>query len=300
MRLLLVALTLVSACATREKKPDEPLLSDARQLGRFTDLRLVEASGLARSTVDTNTFWAQNDSGNDPVLFAFDSSGRALTSVRVTGARNRDWEALTIAACGASTCLYIGDVGDNAARRDFVTIWRVPEPRIADSLTPVADRLDFRYADGPHDVESMWVAGDSNFYLLTKRPETSANGVSRPVRIYRLANAAWNSDSVAVAQLVDSLPIVPEARNGLTWITDAAISSRDSKGKFRLAVRNYQDVYVFGIDSMTWHATALIARCSLRALREKQSGEGLTWLPNGQLMFDAEGEGARLHAGSCP
>ena len=29
-------------------------------------------------------------------------------------------------------------------------------------------------------------------------------------------------------------------------------------------------------------------------------GEGVTWLDDGRLMFNAEGTGARLHMGRCP
>ena len=295
-------LMLASGCARESEKRTEDIskLSAATSLGRFTDGELVEASGLAQSVKDSNVFWAQNDSGNDPLLFAFDSTGRALGTVRVDGARNRDWEALSIGPCDSGSCIYIGDVGDNEERRAAVSVLRVPEPTIRDSVTAPAERLVLRYADGPHDVESMWVAPDSAIYFLTKRPARDESRGDRPARIYRIAPSAWHTGDTATAVLVDSIPVVPLSRRGLGWITDAALSPRDGSGAVRLAARTYRDVYVFAVDSLTWRPISLIARCSLRELKERDGGEGLTWLPDGRLMFDAEGRGARLHAGRCP
>ena len=61
-----------------------------------------------------------NDSGHEPLLFAFDSTGRSRGVWRVNGARNLDWEAAASGPCEAGSdrrCLYIGDVGDNEARK---------------------------------------------------------------------------------------------------------------------------------------------------------------------------------------
>ena len=125
-------------------------------------------------------------------------------------------------------------------------------------------------------------------------------GRYRPARIYRVPSSAWRSGDIATATLVDSLPIVPMPKDDRGRISDAALSNRDSTGAVRLAVRTYSDVYVFAVDSMTWKVAAPIARCSLRGLKERNSGEGLAWLDDGRLMFDAEGAGARLHTGRCP
>ena len=280
--------------------PSAPLLRDASSPGRFTNRALVEASGLLRSSREPNVFWSHNDSGNDERLFAFDSSGRALGAVRIGGARNQDWEAIALGPCAGGACVYIGDVGDNGARRAQATVVRVPEPTTQDSVSTLTERVSFRYADGPRDVESIWVAPDTSVYLLTKRPDRDARGRYRAARLYRIPASAWHSDAVAVAAIVDSLPIVPVQGNSRAWITDAALSPPDSVGARWLAVRSYTDVYVFGMDTLTWRPTTLIAHCSLSALRERVSGEGITWLADGRLMFDAEGEGARLHTGRCP
>lgn len=298
--LLLVAASGCGGSDKRALKDVVPALSDVVSRGRLTDPALSEASGLVPSPDHPNLFWAQNDSGHDAELFAFDSTGRALGTVRVQGARNRDWEALASGPCDHGVCLYIGDVGDNSAQRAQVRVWRLPAPNPADTLSAAAEQLTLRYADGPHDVESMWIAPDTAVYLLTKRPERDQSGAARPARIYRVAPSAWRSADTATAILFDSLPIVPKRGEGRSWITDAALSGSDSAGMVRLAVRSYNDVYILGIDTTTWRPTGLIARCSLRGLKERNSGEGVAWLRDGRLMFDAEGAGSRLHTGRCP
>jgi hypothetical protein len=274
-------------------------LRDVTVRGHFTEPDLVEASGLVASSREPNVFWAQNDSGNDERVFAFDSTGRAVGAVRIAGATNKDWETIAIGPCDAGSCLYVGDVGDNGARREAVFIYRVSEPASRDTVTANAQRLTVQYVDGPHDVEALWVAPDTSVYLVTKRPERRGDGKWRMSRIYRVAPDAWHRDATAIAQLVDSVPVTPKPKNSRGWITDASVSPADSSGARRLALRTYEDVYIFALDSTAGHPGALIARCGLSTLRNA-TGEGVTWLGDGRLLFDAEGAQATLHAGRCP
>lgn len=298
---VLFSLLLISGCQPKAAADDprDPSLSDYARVGAFTDPELIEASGLVRSSREDNVFWAQNDSGNDERIFAFDSTGRALGAVRVSGARNRDWEAIALGACESGSCLFVGDVGDNSARHETVRVWRIAEPLSTDTVSPPARELTFRFVDGPQDVESMWVAPDSALLFLTKRPARRPDGSLRPARIYRVPVVAWRTSQTAVASLVDSITYVPETGDNSGWITDAALSDPDSSGQRRLAVRTYREVLVFDADSVTGLPHRALARCSLRQFKNS-TGEGLTWLPGGRLFFDAEGAQAKLHRGRCP
>src|SRR5262245_1082453 len=112
----------------RKQENVAPELRDVTVTGRLTDPELSEASGLVPSTSEPNGYWAQNDSGHEPQLFAFDSAGRALGTVRVQGARNRDWEATSSGPCDQGSCIYIGDIGDNGADRQHVRVFRIVMP----------------------------------------------------------------------------------------------------------------------------------------------------------------------------
>ena len=294
------------ACHTVAERVDDPAiprLQEVQRLGTFGDPTLLEASGIVPASRRAGVFWSLNDGGNAPQLFAHDSAGHRLGLVRVAGAENRDWEALGSGPCPAGRCFYIGDVGDNGARLKTVRIYRVPEPLPTDAVTRPAESVTIRYADGPHDVEAMWVAPDTGVLLLSKRPGRNRENGLRPARVYRVGAAAWRDARgdgvVSVAELVDSLRITPEPGLPWGWITDAALSDPDANGARRLAVRSYGHVFVFAADALTARPGRLLARCSLAPLEGGLFGEGIAWFPDGRLLFTNEGRNSVLDAGRC-
>jgi len=276
----------------------EPL-RDISSSGALRDLDLSEASGIVPSTRQSNTFWSQNDSGNDPDLFAYDSTGASLGVVHVHGAKNTDWEAVSIGPCAESSCLYIADVGDNNAQRPVVTMWRVPEPLSTDTATPPANALRFSYPQGPRDVESMWIGPDTTIWLISKRPLFAPGGTARPAQLYKLPAALWSQSGVQMATLVDSLPITPRVADDFGWPNDAALSPPDSLRTRKVAVRTSDRVYIFAADTISGRPGALEHVCRVDLLNERQ-GEGVTWLPDRRLMFISEGRRSPLHVGRCP
>jgi hypothetical protein len=152
--------------------------------------KLVENSVAVTSVSQPGIIFGLNDSGHEPLVFAYDSTGRGRGVWEISGAVNRDWEAAALGPCasntGAPSCLYIGDVGDNSARIPGVAIYRLLEPRVPDSMPdsqfriPLGDRLDILYSDHPHDVEAMYVGRDGTLFLITKR--RLLDGTRRPDR----------------------------------------------------------------------------------------------------------------------
>jgi hypothetical protein len=310
-----VALAL-SLTACRDEVDRDPTaateLRDVVLAGTIADRALSESSGLTPSSWDPGVFWSHNDSGNEARLYALDTTGASRGRYRVTGAFNVDWEALALGPCDTGACLYIADVGDNRARRRSVSLWRVREPGPIGGIdstgrtaragaetmaTDSATRLSFRYPDEPHDVEAVWVSPDTSVWLVTKRPLRGGLGGLRPVLLFRLPPSAWRSSTSVVAELVDSLPIVPVPGNSATWVTDAAFSARAPDGA-SVAVRTYQGLIVFAADAATGRPGKPRARCPLAALRER-FGEALAWMPDGRLLFASEGKGSRLWTARC-
>jgi hypothetical protein len=118
-----------------------------------------ELSGLVPSPTRPGLLWTHNDSGGSPRLLGVGEDGRTRDELTVPGAENVDWE--DIAARGDT--LYVGDIGDNDAQRPNVTVYRVRQ-----SGAP-AGRLDLRYADGPHDAETLLVDPfDGSVAVVTK------------------------------------------------------------------------------------------------------------------------------------
>lgn len=263
---------------------------------------LVENSAAAMSETQPGVLFSINDSGNDALLFAVDTLGADRGVWRVTNARNVDWESVAVGPCGENAaqarCVYIGDTGDNTSRHPTRTIYRVAEPTASGKRSRVrAAALVYRYVDGPHDVEAMYVPANGDVVLITKRPLADARRRLRPALVFRLPRSAWNDAAVAVAQLVDSLPIVPGSAP-LRVITDASLAPDGQ----HLAVRTYTQVYVFPSDAVSGlvnHAVAASV-CNVTSLGEPQ-GEGVTWADSrGRLVFTSEGVTQPLRLATCP
>jgi hypothetical protein len=262
---------------------------------------LPENSAAAMSRTQSGVLFTINDSGNEPVLYAIDTTGEPRGAWRVRGASNVDWESASVGPCGAGgppACVCVGDTGDNDASHAQRSIYRVVEPRaITGSSTIDAARLDFTYPDGPHDVEAMYVAPSGDTFLITKRPSVGTAGQLRPALVFRLAATAWKADARAVAERVDSLDVVPGSAP-LRVVTDAALSP-DGR---HLAVRTYMQVYVFATDSATGRVDHRVSPsvCNVVSLGEAQ-GEGITWAnDDGRLVFTSEGSDSPLVLATCP
>jgi hypothetical protein len=163
-----VVLLIAAACSSSERartrRQDDAAFAGAaptevRHVRAVGHIELVESSAAAMSIAQPGLFFTINDSGNDAVLFALDTTGANRGAWKVLGARNRDWEAAAVGPCSTSEsssparegwCVYVGDVGDNGEAHRESTIYRVPEPAAgrqgtADTIT--TEHLRFRYAD---------------------------------------------------------------------------------------------------------------------------------------------------------
>ncbi len=134
---------------------------DGRELFRFQDPRIAESSGLA---VVDGLVVTVNDSGYTPRVYAVDpATGRTVGETVWTGPL-RDAEAL---APGGRGAVWVGDIGDNEAVRDFVRVVRLPIGR--GSRTVSVDHHELRYPDGPQDAETLLVhPGDGRVIVVTK------------------------------------------------------------------------------------------------------------------------------------
>lgn len=319
--LLIIALPALGACdlgAPSDLEAARRLYADTDSMGTIVHERtipvhgrqdLTENSGLVMSTRQPGVIFTINDSGNEPVLFALDTTGANRGAWLLQGATNVDWEAIASGPCVGSAsndsakiadnCIYIADVGDNGAERTKVTIYRVHEPTAdsADRMSTIpAESLSFTYEDRPHDVEAMYVARDGSVNLITKRPLRTLLRHRRPSLVFTIPAGIWRGRST-IAYRADSLGIVPGSAPNRV-ITDAALSA---DGQL-LAVRTYWQVYIFAVDSITGRVTGFLPRaiCNVAGLGERQ-GEGISWYLGGrQLLLSSEGRSQPLRIIDCP
>ena len=137
---LAVAAPFVMGLATT---PDSPR---ATTVLTFQDPAIVEQSALV---LQDDLFLTINDSGDTGRVFVVDRSG-ATVGVTQWSDHPNDTEALAPAGPGY---VWVGDIGDNLARRSDVAITRVPVGRGERTVRATSYRLS--YPGGATDAETM-------------------------------------------------------------------------------------------------------------------------------------------------
>jgi hypothetical protein len=244
----------------------QPLCVPASGLTRLAGVS--EASGIALSRRTPGIIWSHNDSG-EPVLFAFDTSGKARGRVQVTGMAVDDWEDLAVGPCAQGSCLYLADIGDNNRRRRQITVYRVPEPRPEDRITAPAEAWQLVYPDGPRDAEALFVASGGQLFLISKAD-------ARTTALYRLGQPA--ARRAGQLELVTKLP--------LDRVTGAAASPDGNS----VVVRTNRELFVYRTQELVGGVNPQPRRFELTALREPQ-GEGVAAGADGVIYLAGEGGG---------
>lgn len=236
---------------------------------------LSEASGLAVSRRAPGRLWTHNDSGR-PVVFSLDARGSVTGQVGLSGAAVEDWEAIAVGPCGGGSCLYIGDIGDNEARRNRITVYALPEPAAASGSASVADVFHARYPDGAHDAETLLVDGNGRLYVVTK-------GETGPVAIYRFPAKLQSGATMPLERVGGVMPGRPDAESR---ITDGSVSP---DGQWAVLRTRSTLTFYRAADLLNGHWRAA-QRLELTSLKEPQ-GEGVALGADSIVFLAGEGGG---------
>jgi hypothetical protein len=234
---------------------------------------LPEASGIVASTKNPDVLWLHNDSGDEPRLYAISTKGELLTTIKLGNATARDWEDIAYGPGPNKeiTYLYVGDIGDNEAKRKDITVYRVEEPTVGGksqkqslaSNNVTADVFTFRYPDGARDAEALLVDPRSgDIFIVTKR--------DKQARLYRAA-APHATGTTRTLEFVSTLP--------MTLITGGDIA-HDGRS---ILLKDYLHVWHWTLGGKESVATAL-----------KRPGTRVTYMPEAQgeaICFTAKDDG---------
>lgn len=208
----------------------------AKPLGTITDAQLTEISGLAPSRTTRGVWWVHNDSGDQPRIFAVNNRGQLLARFTVTEAKNVDWEDMASGpGPDGKPALYLADIGNNSASRGELTLYRVAEPSFAKATskniligeTEAAEALPFRYPDGKHDAEAIFLDPQSGRpYIVTKK-------MTPPCAVYRFPMPLQPGKTVTLEKVKTGKAIQPISQ--LALVTGAA-TSPDGR---RVVIRTY-------------------------------------------------------------
>lgn len=317
---LLAGLITLQACAAVPPAPSP-------EAGIFVDLPLTrvadighppldELSGLLASGSFPDTWWAVNDSGALPRLFALDRDFRVRVpegfrdrythgeedgrepwpGTDVTGAKLVDWESL--ARIGDR--LYLADTGNNGNARRDLGLWELeePDPETAASA-PAIRYLRVHYPEQEQfpgrirewDCEAVF-AEDGLLYLITKHRESDGRTLAPGARLYRLDPAAAGTSST---------PLELVARHDRVFAATGADLSPDGE---LLAVLTYSALWLFPRPGAGehWFSTRPFIR-RLPVMRTRQA-EAVSWDGDDALLianepggvFRVEVDRARLDA----
>ena len=165
--LLLASLlaALVNACNAAE--PGQEIAPGVRLFAYIRDPRIKESSGVVASR-RLSVYWTHNDGGGPKkqVLYAIDREGSTRGSFAVIGVTLHDWEDLAIDSAGH---LYIGDIGNNDAKRDALAVYEIDEPNPQAGTGSVAPKRAWKlkFPGAPFDCESLFVWKDQG-YVVSK------------------------------------------------------------------------------------------------------------------------------------
>jgi hypothetical protein len=264
---------LIASAAVR----DPVRAPDCKASGALVKIaELPEASGLASSRAVPGRLWAIDDSG-EPVLFALDTRGAVTGRVRLSGAAKEDWEAVAVGPCPAGSCIYVGDIGDNDARRDRITVYRLPEPTGVTGSATVNAVFHATYPDGPHDAEALFVPSDGRIHVVTK-------GEKGAVALFRFPPDPGAGSTVRLEQ-------VGQPRNGKSSpstgrITDGSVSP---DGRW-IALRNQNALTFYRSADLLAGEWLEAGRVDLEPLGEPQ-GEGVAFGAPEAIYLIGEGGG---------
>lgn len=182
--------------------------------GTIKSDEITESSGVVASRCNENVLWTHNDSGDGSFIYALDDRGKKLGTFRLPNAENIDWEDIATLKTARGECfLYVGDIGNNAVRRQTFQIYKVREPSVtnatdSDRKNPIqtqnAEKIEFAYPDKSHDAETLLIHPTSGeIYVLTKY-------LGNPSGVYKLSAGYSLTNPNKLEKISDfTVPAVP-------------------------------------------------------------------------------------------
>lgn len=144
-----------TAAASTEGKEVAP---GVRLIGRIANPRITESSGVVASRQFPGVFWTHTDGGGPrkQFLFGMTRDGKPLAELFVSDVLITDWEDIAI---DDQKHLFIGDIGNNDAKRSELTVHQIdePDPKSGARVVHPTRSWRLRFPNSPFDCESLFV-----------------------------------------------------------------------------------------------------------------------------------------------
>lgn len=290
MRAILTAIVLLAGGCWLIGKPWLVATSQARPskatfLCSLKNSNIDESSGVAASYLRKGVFWTHNDSGGKAEVYAFDLEGKDLGTYSLVGVSARDWEDIASVKISGKPFLYVGDIGDNMKNQAAVRVYRFREPAGGDARElRDFDTYVLRFADGPHNCETLMVSPTGDIYLVTKDEfgDSSVHVVASPPK----------SGSYSLKKVSD---LKLEAGNVYSHMITGGDISPDGKS---VVIRTYFSILLYRPGRLEDFAVS--QPVSLPVPVERQ-GEAVCFDVSGdRLITTSEGSPCRVSSVSLP
>lgn len=276
MRLLTLCILSMLLSATSLAQTATPEI-----LGQLATDKIREASGIASSIPLKGCYWTHNDSGNKPEVYLLNNKGVLISTIKLDGVSNRDWEDIAegIGPVKGKSYVYVGDIGDNSGVRKHIRIYRFPEPEKlpAEHETITPDVLTLKFPNGARDAESLMIDPISKqIYIVSKR--------EKEVSLYKTKQLFFKDGDKVVLEKLIKLPY--------SWVTSGDIS----KDGHHIVIKTLSAIYYWHRNSNESVEEAMAKPAKeLPYVAEKQ-GEGVTITPgNDGYVTISEGKNAPIY-----
>ncbi len=190
---------------------------------------VYETSGLEK--VDNNLI-TLNDSGNQPVLYYLNESGKLIIERNFSELQNNDWEDLTV----DDEFVYIADIGNNFDTRDNLRIIKAPLDITDNSFEIInfyyPEQEDFSFKQlSMYDAEGL--ISVANYLLIFTK-----NRAKKITEIYKLPKKAGNYKAKLVGEInIESIVTAADYNKKLRLLV--LTSTKDFNEYFIHKIKNF-------------------------------------------------------------
>ena len=237
--------------------------------------KIDENSGVAYSNRYPDAIWTHNDSGDKPVVYLVSTqTGETLAEVKLSAAKNVDWEDIDSFQYEDKNYLLVADVGDNKRRRKSCQLYVFTEPELERDERVLPRNVELKdwkeiaieFEGGPCNCEAIAADMNSNQIILLEKVYF---GEKRTPGIYFIQLPNEKTKGNVLASRAGDLPI----RN----ITAMALTDDGNK----MVVRTYTDGYIYTKTAdQTWPEVLPNATSQRIALPPQRQGEGVCFTPD--------------------
>jgi hypothetical protein len=265
--------------------------------GRLQRRDMDEISGIAASGINPDLYYVHNDSSDTSRFFAILPSGKVKSIIYFKGDPRQkhgvhDCEDIAVGPgpVKGKSYVYMGDIGDNDAAYNHITVYRIEE-KTAWAKDTIASEdsapIRFKYPDGPKDAETLMIDPIEKLIYIVSKREDSVTVYTSPL-LYQA-----NSRAVLTKRCKLYFPGIELFK----WITAGDIS----KDGQQVLIKSYTKVYYWKREGNEPIWKTIQKKPRILPYIEEKQGEAIGFTPDGKGYYTtSEGVYSPIYYYSIP